>query len=283
MKRKSPWGGPKYRREALPENGWPTALFDTIEVRPDSRIIQIGAGDGSLTEKLLAAAPEGFILGVEFDGERYAELLTDPRFSGAPHAGFFKADPCAPPSYVPHAPFDVLAAHVALERCPNHTRVFSRYIRLVRKGGQVYCELACRGDLANVREALEAAAGTDRLASYFKAFRYPYRLMSKDEALAVLMETGYGEVAVNMRKLPVEIPAVERRAWLTAGPAHPYIDGLPEREREVFLDEAEARLSAPDETLTVERRVLSIHGRRLWGDIGPDDLFPGGPPVTLDD
>lgn len=282
MRRKSPWGGPKYRREPLPENDWPTAFFDTVDVRPGSRIIQIGAGDGHLTGRLVAAAREGFTLGVEFDGGRYADLLTDPRFSGSPRAAFFNADPCAPPSYVPHAPFDILAAHVALERCPNHTRLFSRYIRLIRQGGEAYCEMACQDDLADVRAALAEAAATERLASCFKAFRYPYKLMSKDEALSILMETGYGEVAVNIRKFPMEIPAASRRAWLMRGPAHPYLDGLPEREREVFLDEAEARLPFSGGAWAVERRVLSIHGRRLWGDIGPDDLFPGGPPETLD-
>jgi trans-aconitate methyltransferase len=271
----TPWGGPKYRREPLPENDWATRFFDEIEIRPDMTVVHIGAAGRDLTARLAAAVPAGFVVGVEFDETAYRAALTDPRFADRERTAFVRADPCALPSNLPHGPFDVVVAHAASERCPNMTRLYSRYIRLVKDGGLVWAEHAADGDCADVRAAVDQVKMRPQWSRFFHAWRFAWRLPDETEIRRNLMMAAFAREQVTLRWEERLIPEEAFAEWLLRYPLAAYTPALPEVRHREFAA-AVVRLYPKEKGMCrVERRIATVRGYRMWGELSHDLLARG--------
>jgi trans-aconitate methyltransferase len=277
------WAGPKYRRESIPANHWPTALFDTVGSIDQLRVAQVGAGEGRLTAQLATGAAA--VLALEFDQTRYSALLRDPRFAGSDTVTFQKADPCALPSNVIGGPYDLVVAHAAVERCQRLNRFFYRLIRLATPHtGTVYAELAGSGDMDLLYTTIETVAATAPFDRYFRTFRFPYTLPDELYLRATMEESSYGQSVITRREESVTLAGDQFVAWIARWGAAPWLDLTPESKREAFLSAIrDAYPSSENGEYTVTRSVLSAYGKRLWGELSAE-LFEqrGGGPISID-
>ena len=268
------WSGPKYRRCALPENDWPTTFFDTVDIAPTNRIVQVGAWDTVLTKRLSDVS--AFTLALEFDDTLFNEAIRNPSFSGTKKTMFIKADPCAVPSNAPHAPFDILFSHIALERCHNMTRLLSRFIRLIKEGGQVYFEISGAKDMEELYRVIVEVAKQNEFAKYFGVFRFPHHRLDEQTLRRILVETGYGEESVSHRVEERTIEAGRFAEWVMLYPAHPWVEVLPEGQKMRFAEAVAQRYPQKGGSYLVTRSILTGSGKRLWGDLA-GDLYPTAP------
>ncbi len=281
MKNDGLWGGPKYRKDTLPKNDWESSVFENVDIAPGSKIIHIGADDLDMTERLMKAVGDGFVLRVEYDDNLFKTALADSRFQDKNRALLFRADPCAIPSSVPQAPFDLLFSQSAMERCPNHTRLFSRLIRLVKPGGQVYAELAGAGDCKELTQVVNKVAGSDEFSRYFKAFHYPYRLFAERELNEILFTTGYGKVKVTSGEVTREVADESFADWFSEYHGYPYLKQLPSGMRAKFVDAVKGACFDQKGVYKIRRSILTFHGYRLWGDL-MGEMRPGSVSVRDD-
>ncbi|MBI4665930.1 MAG: methyltransferase domain-containing protein [Nitrospinae bacterium] len=276
---KDVWSGPKYRRAQGAQNDWPSLFFEKVNVAPAYSILQVSFGGRDLTARLAELAPDGHVLAVDFGEAPFREAMADKRFPARGNVTFLTGDPCALPSQLPGAPFDVVMSHMAAERCPNMTRLFHRLIRLARQDGQVYMEMAGEGDCQALRDVMDNMA-SGPFAGHFMAFRYPYRPLSRNEALEIVTEAGYGRPAVEMRKETVRINSGYFPIWLAANAGAPYIQNLPQSQHSPFIDSVVKNYPpGADGCFAVERVILSVHGHRYWGSLEGDLM---GGPVGMD-
>ncbi len=277
----TPWVGPKYRREALPENDWESRVFTSVAVAPTMTVAHIGAAGREMTHRLAAAVPQGKVVAVEFDERLYADALRDPRFPDRERVAFVKSDPCALPSNLPGGPFDLLVAHAATERCPQMIRLFSRYIRLVKEGGRVYAEMAADGDMGDVRTAIEFVAQKPGWKSHFAAWRFAWILPTEAELKEQLVMAAYAQEKVSLRWQERLVPADQFADWLLVNALPAWLTALPESRHRSFAEEVVRRYPVEQGNVRVERRIATIEGVRLWGELSSDLLgMPGK--ITLD-
>ena len=95
-----------------------------------------------------------------------------PVLSGAKKTMFIKADPCADSFQCASHPFrHSFFSHIALERCHNITRLFSRFVRLIKEGGQVYFEMAGAKDMEELYQVIVEVAKQNEFARHFGVFQ----------------------------------------------------------------------------------------------------------------
>ena len=59
------WDPEDYRRSASAQFGWAMALIEGLKIKGDERILDIGCGDGRITEYLARLVPDGRAMGVD--------------------------------------------------------------------------------------------------------------------------------------------------------------------------------------------------------------------------
>lgn len=273
------WSGPKYRRSAIPVNDWEPDFWERSAIDATTRILLVGSGDGALVERLAKRAR--FVAAIEFDDKAYAAALRDPRFAGNENIFFLKADPCAIPSNVPHGPYDIVISHMAANRCPNMTRLLSRFIRQAKEGGKVYLEFAGAGDCDTLYQTILKVAQEEAFASYLATFRYPFQLIDALGLKQLMLEAAFAKEKTEARTFAQVIDEKAFTGWLARWAAKPWLDLLPEAVHDDFLQAVAGAYPRTERGRILDRVILTGEGMRNWGDLS-GDLYPFMPPASLD-
>ena len=141
-----PWVAADYAKHAafVPALGAPVVAL--LDPQPDERILDLGCGDGVLTEKLVAAGAS--VLGVDSE----ADMLDAARARGLDvrqldgQALDFTAE------------FDAVFTNAALHWMPDQAAVANGVFRALKPGGRYVGECGGFGNIAKLRAGIKAVA-----------------------------------------------------------------------------------------------------------------------------
>lgn len=192
------WNAERYARNAgfVAELGM--AVVELLAPRPGERILDIGCGDGALTEKIAALGVD--VVGIDGSADQVAAARArglDARVLDG-QALDFEAEF--------HAVFSNAALHWMLE--PD--RVVAGVRQALKVGGRFVAEMGGHGNVALVTEALVAALdrrGVDGRAAV------PWYFPTPDDYRARLEEHGFTVETIELIPRPTPIPG-ELAAWL---------------------------------------------------------------------
>ncbi len=221
------WSAEAYAKNARFVADLAGAVFDWLAPAPGERILDIGCGDGALTERIAAAGAE--VLGV--DGS--ADMVAAARARGL---AAVRADAQALPDL---GRFDAVFSNAAMHWMPQADAVVAGVARSLRPGGRFVAEFGGFGNVAAIRTALVAVMGARGVATDLSEIWY---FPTVAEHRARLEAAGFAVEEIALVPRPTEI-AAGMEAWLTTL-ATPTLSLLPEAERAPAAAEA-VRLLAP--------------------------------------
>jgi trans-aconitate methyltransferase len=214
------WIPDRYARNAafVAELGAP--LLDLLDPKPGERILDLGCGDGALTEKIVARGAA--VLGVDSSADQVAAARArglDARIADG-HDLVFRAE------------FDGVLSNAALHWMKRPDAVIAGVWRALRPGGRFVGEMGGEGNVAAVRRALAAAMerrGLDPSAAD------PWYFPGPAEYRARLEAAGFVVRSIELIPRPTPIPG-DIADWLQTF-AESFLFAVPEGERPRFLAE----------------------------------------------
>ncbi len=222
------WDPAAYARNARFVADLGSPVLDLLAPRPGERILDLGCGDGALTERIAAAGAQ--VVGCDASPELLAAAAArglDVRYADG-HALPFAGE------------FDAVFTNAALHwMSRDPSAVVAGVRRALRPGGRFVGEFGGHGNVAAVVTALLAALdrrGVDGTAAM------PWYFPTADEYRALLQAHGFVVDSITLLPRPTPLPT-GMAGWLETFAA-PIVRHLPEGERGPALAEAE-RLLAP--------------------------------------
>lgn len=217
------WNAAMYATNAgfVPALGQP--VFDLLQPQPGETILDLGCGDGVLTEKL---APLGaHVVGVDSSANMVAAAKAkglDARVMDATALTFENE-------------FDAVFSNAVLHWVKNDpdAAIASAY-RALRRPGRFVGELGGHGCVAAVNLALIVALENRGVKNAVEIT--PWYFPTVDDYTARLERAGFKAESVQLIPRPTPLPT-GMRGWLETF-ANPFCAVLPESEKEAFLDEA---------------------------------------------
>ena len=212
----SRWDAADYARVGRFVSDLGEAALDLLGPQMGERILDVGCGDGALTHKIIERGAE--VVGVD----NSAELVAAARAIGIEVLEMDAADMTF------DTEFDAAFSNAALHWMLDKERVAEATFRALKRGGRYAGEMGGEGNLAKLRETLDAE---------LVARGYPPPLESSNwypsvEEFAAVYETaGFTEVDARLIERPTPMPngigqwvTTFRRGWLDRA-------GVPEEER----------------------------------------------------
>jgi trans-aconitate methyltransferase len=221
------WNSSRYAQNARFVSDLGQPVLELLNPQPGERILDLGCGDGALTEKLAATGAQ--VVGVDASADMIGAAFKrdlDARVMDAYHLAFENE-------------FDAVFSNAALHWMKlDPDAVIQGVRRALKPGGRFAAEMGGHGCVAAVVVALCAALekrGITQPASVI-----PLYFPTVDDYRSRLERAGFRAEYIALIPRPTPLPT-GMRGWLETF-AIPFTNILPESERGMFLDEVTERL-----------------------------------------
>src|SRR5205823_7500872 len=221
------WNSSRYAQNArfISDLGQP--VLDLLNPQPGERILDLGCGDGALTEKIVVAGAD--VLGID----------ASPDMIAAAKKRGLNAQITDGYSLNFNSEFDAVLSNAALhwmKREPD--AVIAGIHRALKPGGRFAAEMGGFGNVAAITVALCATLQERGVPN--PAGLIPWYFPTADEYSASLERAGFYVEFIALIPRPTQLPT-GMRGWLDTF-AIPFAKSLPENERDDFLNEATEKL-----------------------------------------
>ena len=221
------WNAEQYARNARFVSDLGQAVLDLLNPQPGERILDLGCGDGALTERLVAAGAN--VVGVDSSADM-VRAAKDRGLDARVVDGYtleFDSE------------FDAVFSNAAMhwmKRDPD--AVVAGVYRALKPGGRFVAEMGGHGCVAAITVALCATLQEGGLSN--PADLIPWYFPTPDEYQARLEAAGFAIEHIALIPRPTPLPT-GMRGWLDTF-AIPFTTTLPEYKRGEFLDEVTEKL-----------------------------------------
>lgn len=226
------WDPEDYRKSSSAQFGWAMALIESLKIKGDERILDIGCGDGRITAHLAGLVPHGRVLGIDVSPEMVSFASRDHAHCVNLH---FQVADASRLNF--QEEFDVVVSFACLHWVKDHIPVLEGVRRSLVPCGRFLMQCGGRGNAARLFDHTDKTAARDPWKQYFSDFSFPYHFYGPEQYRLWLEQAG-------LRPLRVELVAKDmvhqgqeglegiiRNTWL------PYTERLPSRLRDDFVRE----------------------------------------------
>jgi len=221
------WSSSRYAENARFVSDLGQAVFDLLDPQPGERILDLGCGDGALTEKIAGAG--AMVVGVDASSDMVSAAQQrglDARVMDAYHLSF-------------NSEFDAAFSNAAMHwmKC-DPDAVVQGVGRALKPGGRFAAEMGGHGCVAAIAVALCATLEKYRVAN--PAALIPWYFPTPEDYRARLERAGFRVEYMALIPRPTPLPT-GMRGWLETF-AIPFTKSVPIEERPAFLDEVIERM-----------------------------------------
>lgn len=219
------WNPEIYARNARFVSNLGEPLIELLEPAPGEKILDLGCGDGALTEKLVAAGC--LVFGVDAS----AEQVKAARQRG------LEVEVCSVESLPFSQEFDAVFSNAVLHWVKDQPTALARIFRSLKPGGRFVAEFGGAGNVVTIREALHEAL---RLRGLNPWIHDTWFFPTAEEYSELLKAQGFEVDSITLFPRPTPIPG-DISGWLETF-ARPFLLEVPPQDRASCIEEVRERL-----------------------------------------
>lgn len=252
--------GEKYKTASTPQTEWGKTLMSKISFRGDESILDLGCGDGRLTEQLSLLVPKGHALGVDAS----VGMINTARKICRKNLTFLHMDIndlhfCNE--------FDLIFSNAALHWVKDHRRLLQNSYAALKAGGILLWDFGSEGNCANFLSVIQDKIREDRYADFFRDFEMPWFMPGKNDYEALFSSVNFTDFTITEVNRDRYFPAAgDIIKWIDQPCIVPFIECIPDNLKSAFrsevIEEMLARTEQPDGTCFETFRRLQVFARK---------------------
>ena len=219
------WNPESYAQNARFVSDLGESLLDVLQLVPGERVLDLGCGDGALTEKLVAAG--GLVLGVDAS----AEQVQSTRQRG------LEAEVCTAEDLPFFEEFDAVFSNAVLHWVKDQPTALAKIYRSLKSNGRFVAELGGFGNVTTIRSALHEALHRRSVDPWAAD---PWFFPTVDEYRTLLEAQGFEVDSIVLFPRPTLLPG-DISKWLETF-AQPFLRAVPPDSWNACIEEVRDRV-----------------------------------------
>ena len=227
------WNAADYHKSSPAQALWAQELIQKLGLSGHSRVLDIGCGDGKITQEIARRLPEGNVTGVDSSPDMI-RFACDHFLPGEyRNLSFLQTDARELPFT---EEFDVVFSNAALHWITDHKPVLAGIARSLCPDGRMLIQMGGKGNAAQAFEALDSLLKKPEWDQYFRSFSFTYGFFDPAEYRNWLTGAGLEPCRVELIRKDMTYTSREdfaawfRTTWL------PWLAQVPEHARSGFIE-----------------------------------------------
>jgi trans-aconitate 2-methyltransferase len=220
--------GEKYRKAAIHQKEWGERLIAETTLTGFESILDLGCGDGIITEMLSRLVPKGRVIGIDASpgmikiAQKYScrnlmFILVDINLMD------FKNE------------FDLIISNAALHWILEHGKLLENCFRALKNGGKIRFNFAGEGNCSNFNAVVKDMMLMDDYAVHFHDFTWPWYMPSIEEYKKIITKTNFKNIEVWEENADRFFPNEEiMTKWIDQPSIVPFLRNLPKEKKQGF-------------------------------------------------
>lgn len=223
--------GEKYKTASIHQKEWGNKLIQELKLKGNENILDLGCGDGILTEQLSLAVPNGKVLGIDAS----AGMIKTAGNIKKNNIKFQQAD-INKINYKNE--FDIIFSNAALHWIKNHQKLLENTYIALKPNGIILWDFGGAGNCANFIHIIHKKITEDRYARYFKDFEWPWFMPSKSQYKELMSGTNFSNYTITEVNRDRYFPNADRMIkWIDQPCIVPFIKYIPGEIKNTFRNE----------------------------------------------
>lgn len=252
--------GKKYRQASKPQKEWGYSLISELSFKGDETVLDLGCGDGILTEQLSLLVPYGKVLGIDAS----ISMIETARTINGNNITFLHLD-INEMNFEDE--FDFIFSNAALHWIKDHERLLKNIYKALKAHGKILWDFGGAGNCSNFLDVMRRKIQEDTYAEYFADFEWPWFMPSKPQYAELISTIGFSAYTIKEVNRDRNFSnASEIIQWIDQPSIVPFIKYIPPELKETFrqetIEEMLKRTRQPDGTYFETFRRIKVYARK---------------------
>lgn len=177
------FNGKKYSEASTHQKEWGNKIINELKLKGDESILDLGCGDGALTENICNVVQNGDVLGIDAS----KSMIETARDLECANLKFELMDIN---NIKLEQVFDLIFSNAALHWIKNHRKLLNSCSKLLKKNGIIRFNFAGDGNCSNFFGVVQEVIKEDKYQKFFKDFSWPWYMPTIDEYKELVSQIG---------------------------------------------------------------------------------------------
>ena len=222
--------GKRYKKASAHQTSWGKRMVEFLPLKGTERILDIGCGDGRVTQKLAFRVPNGEVLGVDASNG----MIAAAKEYESDNLSFevLEVD-----DFIFHEQFDVIFSHAALHWVRDHGILLQNVYEALRMGGYARLNFAGKGTCPTLIKVINKIMSHVSYAKYFTEFVWPWYMPTAIEYQNMLSQSPFQNVEVQEEHMERLFPSTDPLIkWIDQPCLVPFLAVISENDKQRFRD-----------------------------------------------
>lgn len=225
------FNGEKYKKASKHQKEWGNSLIAELPLNGSEEILDLGCGDGGLTEQLAQLVPNGKVLGIDAS----AGMIATAKNRIWSNLMFVQMDI----NMIDFQNmFDIIFSNATLHWIKDHKRLLQNAFVALKENGVLLWDFAGDGNCSTFFEVIREIMQIEKYKQYFKDFEWPWYMPMKEDYEKIVAASGFSTYNVmEVNKDRYFSNADEMIKWIDQPSIVPFIRLIPDEMKTEFRDD----------------------------------------------
>ena len=166
--------GEKYKNASTHQKEWANKILEELKLAGNERILDLGCGDGVITNQLAEMVPDGEVLGIDAS----EGMIKTAKEIESNNLIFQRLDI---DNITFNNQFDIIFSNATLHWVKNHNKLLNNCYKALKQHGIIRFNFASNGNCATFFNVIKEVIFSEKYKKYFNSFEWPWFMPSINE------------------------------------------------------------------------------------------------------